>query len=399
MRLASLPCLLVLFACGRIADEPAPAPGGPAAAPDDPEVSRLGSSLALGNQQACARKADGSIWCWGSVQQLLGDGGEVTVRGAHLASLDNVAEIALGPAGNSCLRRLDGSLWCWRSFEKGASVASLGNHVVGIKISYDHACARTSDHVAWCWGRDYAGQLGVGGTGGPDSPTPNGMEPLQVTTLANEVAEVVTGIEHTCARKLDGSLWCWGVFTIDPDDTRIGDGPRAPGTQSSTPVPVVALRNDVVQVVAGKGHTCVLKTDRSVWCFGAGQYGQLGRGSTEPSKEPVEVAALGRTVANLAAGDDDTTCARKSDGSLWCWGANYAGQLGDGSVSEKGGLLPVQVSTLGNRVSEVAVGRGFVCARQADGLVFCWGDNRSGQLGDGTLESRALPREVAGLGR
>ncbi len=110
---------------------------------------------------------------------------------------------------------------------------------------------------------------------------------------------------------------------------------------------------------------------------------------------PVQVSTLGDQVAAVSAGDYHR-CALKSDGTLWCWGGNEQGELGNGTTS----LFepdPIQVDALGNHVTEVAVGNSYTCARQAESLLWCWGDNYYGQLGDGTTQAYSSPA-AAGFG-
>src|SRR5262249_39646532 len=134
----------------------------------------------------------------------------------------------------------------------------------------------------------------------------------------------------------------------------------------------------------GGFHTCALKTDGTLWCWGANNLGQLGDGTTVNKTTPVQAGAavLGSDVAEVALGIYNS-CARKTDGTLWCWGGGGSGQ-------------PSQVgaATLGSAVAEIAVGGFHSCARKTDGTLWCWGDNSSGQLGDGTTVSKTLPVEV-----
>lgn len=247
-----------------------------------------------------------------------------------------------------------------------------------ISASSAHTCALKADGSLWCWGYNEFGQVG-------DGTFNNNTIPMMVSALGNSVSEVSVGFQHTFARTMDGSLWQWGLL----GSARSSAAPL-PVHFSISGAPIAAL-------AASGGATCARKTDGSLWCWGGNQLGQLGNGTTSDTAvvEPVQVSALGTSVAEVSTGNYHT-CARKTDGSLWCWGLNSWAQLGDGTTVDRS--TPVQISALGTSVVEVAVGTAHTCARKSDGSVWCWGDNRYGQLGDGTTVDQAIPVHVSSLG-
>ena len=176
----------------------------------------------------------------------------------------------------------------WKSVDAGAT----------------HTCAIGSDDTLWCWGDD-RGQLG----GSAPSESPNAI-PTAVVALGSAVAEVAAGGQHACARKLDGTLWCWG-FGYAGDGTASG--------AHATPTKVSGLGSTVAGVSVSWGNICARKTDGSLWCWGNNEAGQLGDGTTNASLVPIEVAKIGRLVSQVSAGYQDI-CATRSDGTLWCWG-------------------------------------------------------------------------------
>ncbi len=200
------------------------------------------------------------------------------------------------------------------------------------------------------------------------------------TSMRAEDIRISAGLAHTCAVIADGTVRCWGAN----DQGQLGDGTTT--TPEPNPVPVSGLAN-AVAVAAGSKHTCALRADGTVVCWGANNVGQLGSGTpTTPRLLPVPVSGLSNAVA-LAAGAFHT-CALQVDGHVRCWGNNASGQLGDGTTANQ--PAPVLVSGLTNAVA-MAAGSGHSCALRADGMVLCWGQNDKGQLGTGTTMPQPTP--------
>lgn len=302
-----------------------------------------GRPLALGGQHTCAIN-NGMLSCWGwNANGQLGDG----------TTTDHHSPVPVGALGSGV-----------------AEVAAGG--IGAVTPSPGHTCARKLDGTLWCWGANGNGQLG-------DGTTMDKHLPVQVVALGNKVAEIAAGGATTCARKLDGTLWCWGNNMYG----QLGNGTT---TDSSVPVQVTALAMEVAQVAVADNHTCARKLDGSLWCWGLNQYGGLGDGTTTNKSLPVSVLA---NVAQAAVGQG-WSCARKTDGTLWCWGYNAFGEVGDGTTTEKD--TPAQVSALGVMVAGVAGGLYYHnCAIKTNGTIWCWGKNNVGQLGDGTTTNQSTP--------
>jgi cysteine-rich repeat protein len=197
---------------------------------------------------------------------------------------------------------------------------------------------------------------------------------------------VQAGLTYTCGVQTNGSLWCWGANA---------HGALGNGTQSNSRVPVEVLGTNWVSVAAAARHTCGIKADQTLWCWGANADGALGNGGKVDSLTPVQVGGTtwySVTVGGGLAGEH--TCAVKLDGSLWCWGANSLGQLGTGSTTAS--LTPVRVGSA--TWTSVSAGIAYTCGVQGDGTLWCWGSNDNGQLGDGTLTNRLAPVRVPGQG-
>ena len=273
-------------------------------------------------------------------------------------------------------------------------VPGLTSGVAAIASDDAHTCALTTEGRVKCWGRNSNGQLGNGTT--TDFATPN-PEPVDVCATAlcdsalSDIVAIDAGDSHTCALTASGGVKCWG---------RNGSGQVGDGTtmDRATPTDVVGLESGVAAITAGGFHTCIMTTAGGVRCWGSNTEGQIGDGTTENRSTPVDVAGLGSGVAAVTAGGLHT-CALTAGGGVQCWGFNFEGQVGDGT---DGNIrrTPVDVLGLGSGVTTIAANglfTGHACAVRTDGSLTCWGDNRFGQLGDGTTTDRNSPVEVTGL--
>jgi alpha-tubulin suppressor-like RCC1 family protein len=245
---------------------------------------------------------------------------------------------------------------------------------VQIGSGYGHTCALRGSGTVECWGLNDFGQLGNGTM--VDSATP-----VAVTGLTDAVAISVGKFERTnCALRSDATVVCWGRNQRG----QVGDNT---GTYANvlTPVPVTGL-TDVVEIAAGSAFTCARRSGGDVMCWGYGGEGQLGNGATNDSLVPVAVTGL-VDAAEVEVGDLHV-CARREDQTVVCWGGNVDGQLGDGSTTDRD--TPTPVSGIANATG-LAVGASHTCVRRADDTVSCWGLNANGQLGDGSLTTRLTP--------
>jgi alpha-tubulin suppressor-like RCC1 family protein len=255
----------------------------------------------------------------------------------------------------------------------GASCAA--NPLVGIAAGVEHACAWRADGAVSCWGRNDQGQLG-------DSTNTPRARDVPVVGFPGAVS-VAAGQRHTCAATAAGAVFCWGA----DDAGQLGDGGGPP---RALPAAVAGITT-AVAVTAGEAFSCAVLRDATAVCWGDNTLGQLGDGGdATPMRKPTQVFALDG-IRVLSAGWQHA-CAVRDDESLWCWGDNSAGQLGDGSMVDQR-PRPVEVQTLG-AVTGVAAGLLHTCAAtRAEGL-FCWGDNGLGQLGDDSAGPQPLPAPV-----
>lgn len=214
----------------------------------------------------------------------------------------------------------------------------------------------------------------------------SGKLPIKVTNFAGPAVSVSAGDDHNCAVLQDGTIQCWGRNTYG----QLGTGDRL---SSSVPVTVTQLPGPAVGVAAGHGHTCALLEDGVVYCWGANWSGQLGAWTNTDSALPTKVNALPKAQA-VSAGFSHT-CALTLDGGVWCWGANTFGELGDGTNLVR--WSPVQVQGLTSGARAIALGSESSCAITEGGRLRCWGINSTGRIGDGTTDHRYEPVEVIGL--
>ncbi|ACL23605.1 RCC1 domain-containing protein [Chloroflexus aggregans] len=353
------------------------------------------TAIAAGGLHTCALMSSGGVWCWGRNDSgQLGDGSDtdsstpVAVSGLP----SGVTAIAAGDY-HTCALTGSGEVWCWGGNGFGqlgdgtttarstpAAVSGLPSGVETIAAGDYHTCALMSSGGVWCWGRNNSGQLG-------DGTTTARSTPAAVSGLPSGVTAIAAGGLHTCALMSSGGVWCWGLN----NSGQLGDGSD---TDSSTPVAVSGLASGVETIAAGGWHTCALTSSGGVWCWGRNNSGQLGDGSTIYHITPVAVSGLPSGVTAIAAGDYHT-CALTGSGGVWCWGYNLSGQLGDGTTTDRS--TPVAVSGLTSGVTVIAAGRFHTCALTSSGGVWCWGANFDGQLGDGTTTNRTTPVAVSGL--
>lgn len=197
-------------------------------------------------------------------------------------------------------------------------------------------------------------------------------------SLMTTATSVSAGGQRTCAVSTDSSLWCWGLLHVAVDPV------NAPSvlTKTATPTPLQMPITQVTSVSVGAHHICARKSDATVWCWGANKYGQLGNGNRAPSAVPVQSRLSKVTQVDVG---ELHTCAVRSTSSVWCWGRNNYHQLGQQSTSSR--LTPTYVPRV--RATSVATGSAFTCIVSTSARSQCWGRNNYGQLATSWGRSRA----------
>jgi alpha-tubulin suppressor-like RCC1 family protein len=324
----------------------------------------------------------------------LGDGTTISrSRYGDIGALDNVVRVAVG-YGQLLAVRSDGTAWAWGSNFHGelgdgttdarfAPVQVTGlTGVTQVAGGCNHSLALRSDGTVWAWGGNAAGQLGRGTiTGGEVTAAP-------VSGLAG-VTKISAGCGFSLALRLDGTVWAWGYDNVG----QLGNGSTA---SSAVPVRITGV-SQVTGIAAGwNSAVAVVAGGASVWAWGGNKEGQLGDGTTTGHSIPVRVTQIGTVhIAGVTAGFQFAAILG-TDGSVWAWGADTAGQLGNVPASSPA-TRPVNTIGAGSGIAQISAGADHMVALKSGGTVLAWGDNTNGELGTGTTTSVAGPVQVTGL--
>jgi alpha-tubulin suppressor-like RCC1 family protein len=252
--------------------------------------------------------------------------------------------------------------------------------IKAIEAGGNHTLLLKNDGTVSSFGENFAGQLG-------DGTNTNRSTPINIKELSN-IKSLSAGHGHSLAVEEGGKLWVWGLNI----QGQLGDG-----TNNTPYVPVQnKLLTNVEAVSAGLVHSVALKEDGTVWAWGKNSNGQLGDGTTNDSNIPVQVITLTDALVDLKAvgAGEYHTVALKNDGTVWAWGKNSNGQLGDGTINDSN--IPVQVSNL-TEVKAIGVGQNHTVALKNDGTVWTWGKNEEGVLGNNTEVDSKVPVQAIGL--
>jgi alpha-tubulin suppressor-like RCC1 family protein len=392
------------------------------------ENSPSATDVAAGYETTCAVVAGGSVECWGdNVFGTLGNGtddgpsacpgqGPCSLVPVQVNGITNATQVTAG-IFDACALLVSHEIECWGyngygelgdgtttgpAMCKGSDPCSpVPTQVSGIDNAAQVAagsydvCAVLTDGTVDCWGES---NLGNGTTGSSDLPTP-------VTGITNATQVAVGGVD-TCGLLATGHVECWGDNTYG----QLGDGSTA---SSFTPEPVSGI-TDAVAVASSGAGACALLAGGSIKCWGYNADGGLGTGTDigpdtcdgeSCSTTPVVVAGI-TTATQLGPDGDNETCAILAGGQVQCWGDNISGQLGNGTTTgpetcaggEACSATPVDVTALTD-TTHVSTGDGpSPCAVASNGTIRCWGYNANGQLGDGGTADSSLPQYVMGIG-
>jgi len=291
----------------------------------------------------------------------------------------------------------DGSVWMWGDHTYGqlgalnpstatpiAVKKADGNRLLNIRAiaaGGDHTIALDDNGDIWTWGRNTYGQLGHSA-----SLQKNEKPEKLILKDMGKIIAIAAGDHHTLAVDERGIVWAWGKNGYGQLGSAIGTG-----TPLSTSVPtIVPGLVDIIAVAAGAEHSVALKRDGTVWTWGRNTTGQLGNGeTTDVNYSPVMVSGLS-SIMEITAGDNHTIALKQDRTTVWAWGSNAYGQLGDGGREMK--LRPIQVEGIRN-VKAISSGANHSIVIKEDGTVWTWGRHTSG-----TQTVRTSPIEIKGLG-
>lgn len=336
------------------------------------------SQVACGSLFTLGLRADGTLWQWGGVQYGSATGNVPTQVGTGT----NWSSISTG-GGQNVAVRMDGSLWAWGynydgTYHPDPVQEGVGTHWATAAVGEKYTLALATNGAVWGWGDNYNGQIGDEGR--------SRRLPAQVGQMAGWKT-AAGGSEHSLALREDGTLWSWG----DNVDDQLGIGSITYG--QAEPVRVGTGMNWAV-IAASSRASAGLQTDGTLWTWGNNFFGQLGNGTSSYSgTSPAQVGTATNWTA--IAGGIYHMAGLRADGSLWAWGGNHQGQVGDGTQVNR--TAPVQIGS-GQQWTAVSVGAIHTAALRANGSLWTWGDNMAGQLGDGTTTNRSTPVQVAGGG-
>jgi alpha-tubulin suppressor-like RCC1 family protein len=263
----------------------------------------------------------------------------------------------------------------------GTSTSCVTVDVLSSGPVQNATCAVMTDRSVRCWGHGGNGQMG-------DGTSANATQPIAVPGLGSNVQQIGFG-GHGCAVMGDNTLKCWGIN----DYGQFCDGATA--TTAQTPKMIPAFGTTAKQVATMPGTTCVVTTAGAVQCCGRNGSGQLGNGDTTGASKSTPQLAIVANVQQLTAGGAHF-CALMLDGSVQCWGSNSNGQIGAGTGNQ---FAPVLVLPSTPTKAFAVVGGGlFTCARMSDGTAKCWGADGRAQLGDGGSADVSSPKTITALG-
>lgn len=435
-------------------------PGG---VPTHAELTASWKSVAIGQDYFCGLRLDDTLWCWGGNEfgQLGTDASVPPNTPVQVGQGADWLQVSAGRV-STCGLRKDGTLWCWGNNAQGTLGDGRQTPLTPVRIGWDRtwstvsvgryfSCALAVDGNRWCWGGEYnlgtpawthvtqaptladvdrhwrayrlreATGLGVDDTGdvdaaclgtttrdesrewstvaagtsfycaidgsgaaacaGDNSFGQLGSAGAPMTTSARVPLEgkwraIATGSDDACGIRSDGSLFCWG-------NNRRAGWASAALLQSETPQAIDGI-GAVSAVATDDGWTCAIETGGALSCWGTNGFlaamGSAGSPVRYPQEGPWNAVALA----------PDHGCALHSDKSLWCFGANDSGQLGDGTRETRDQLTRLA----GSDWSSVSTGNGDTCGIRVDGSLWCWGSNINGRRGDGTAW-RGTPMRVA----
>lgn len=385
-RLAAVTLLALLAVCGDGPTKPDP-------------VERTWVSVTAGRAHTCGILSDGTGYCWGEdlygqLGTLVASSGPAPIQGGRAWSVLTAGSFM------TCGITNQKETYCWGRVS-GLSGSTLAPHRVEgdpgfhtLRAGGSHVCGLTADGAGYCWGDNFRGQLGIGlvdgmGWGNRTAPTP--------VAGGHRFAVIAPGDEYTCALTTGSEVYCWGSGSTDG---RLST-PESAGVEL---MPSSLASGGANTRRHGCGHV-----GETLYCWGFNASGQLGGGFVSDlhsgyQSPPVPVSMpAGVSLGLVSAGGGRTdpgysghTCALAAGGAAYCWGDNRVGQLGDGTAIDRGSPVAVHGN---HRFVHLSAGDHHTCGVTAEGVLLCWGDGRGGQLGAGGAGRTRVPPVVVPVPR
>lgn len=342
----------------------------------------------------CGLVTDGRAFCWGlnNLGQLGVAAVSLSTSPVATAGSPRLADVTAG-AAFTCGRTDAGLVYCWGSAARGRlgtgtttntphpALVPLDHPLYTLSSGWNHTCGVGGDGRGSCWGE--FPQSG-------NYPSPVARTPVSVLGEVSYVT-IAAGDGFSCGLGSDSLAYCWGTNLSQ----RLGND-----SLSYTVAPVaVAGAIRFTAISAGGLHACGFTPGGAAYCWGANASGQLGGGDSALMTAARPQAVAGGFAFTTIATGSRSSCALTTTGEAFCWGANDGGQLGATTSELCNGLpcsrVPVAVSG-GLQFTSISVGDQHACALSTQAVLYCWGKNDAGQLGDGTLIDRWQPTVVAG---
>ena len=353
--------------------------------------SALAQTAAGGLSHTVILKSDGTVWSVGANSSgQLGDN-TTTQRKAltQISGLNGVVAVAAGDYHSMAITST-GALYVWgengsgqvgdaSTTDRKTPVQSTLTNVVAIAAGGDFSAALKSNGDVYVWGRDNKGQLGDGSPGATNTTSP--------ALLTTGAAAIAAGNEFLLVVKTDGTVYGTG----ENSSSQLGDGST---TDRSSLVQMSGI-STAIAAAAAERHSILLLSGGTLKGIGFNGYGNLGDGgTTSPRMSPVSVGTLSNITA-IASGWDHVV-ARESDGTVWAWGRNISGQVGNGNTGTNA-TSPVELTSISS-IAKIGAGASHSIAVTTDGIVYTWGLNTAAQLGDGTTVDREVPTPISEAG-
>jgi alpha-tubulin suppressor-like RCC1 family protein len=347
----------------------------------------------ISNWRLLSKTYYGAIWGWGgNARGQLGDNTILSRSSPILAAVGftDWCQVSAGSSHTAAVRT-NGTLWAWgcagtgrlgdnTATDKSSPVSVVGGFTDWCQVSggTSHTAAVRTNGTLWAWGNNLSGRLG-------DNTITSKSSPVSVVGGFTDWCQVSVSVTHAISVRTNCTIWAWGDNTagILGDNTIVS---------KSSPVSVVGGFTDWCQVSAGNVHTAAVRTNGTIWGWGCNTSGRIGDNTTVNKSSPVSVVGGFTDWCQVSAGYN--TAAIRTNGTIWAWGPGICGMLGDNTTVNKSS--PVSVVGGFTDWCQVSVGCSHTSAVRTNGTIWSWGCNSYGALGNNDIVSRSSPVSVVG---